>query len=424
MRHHTLIPIFLRALCATACAPCFAGDLNPPPGPVAPTHKTLTEVEPRIAVNATNTPGSSSTVFRISQPGSYYLTRNVTAASGDNGIEITASGVALDLNGFELIGVPGSLIGIRGSNTNLRNITIRNGSIRNWGDTGVSFIFVGTTALHFERLITSDNGSSGIGTSAVGCTFTECTATGNAGAGISAGTGAKVTACIASDNANGGIYASQGSTVIGCTTFSNDEVGINTGFGCTVTNCTSDNNEGDGIEASNGTTISDCSFFANAMSGINAFSSVTIRNCTSTGNDRYGIDTDTACLIENSLANSNVLGGIRCGSRCVVRNNITGGNASDAEIGAGILVTGNSTRVEGNTCYTNDFGIDIDGTGSIIIRNTCTGNTQAFGIAPDNLYGPIIDRRIPTTVPSTPAAVGFSASGTMGSTDTNANFAH
>ncbi len=37
-----------------------AGDLNPPSGPVTPTMKTLTEVEPRIAINATNTPGSGN----------------------------------------------------------------------------------------------------------------------------------------------------------------------------------------------------------------------------------------------------------------------------------------------------------------------------------------------------------------------------
>ena len=68
--------------------------------------------------------------------------------------------------------------------------------------------------------------------------------------------------------------------------------------------------------------------------------------------------------------------------------------------------------------------MDIDGTSNIIIRNTCTNNTQAFVIATDNLYGPIIDRRIPTTVATTPAVVGFAAAGTMGSSDSTANFAH
>ena len=40
-------------------------------------------------------------VVTISQPGSYYLTRNLTVSSGD-GINITTIGVTLDLNGFTI----------------------------------------------------------------------------------------------------------------------------------------------------------------------------------------------------------------------------------------------------------------------------------------------------------------------------------
>ena len=92
-----------------------AGPLSPPGGPVASTGKTLTEVEPRIAVNATNTPGTATSLFKITQPGSYYLTGNITGVSGKNGIEIAASGVSLDLTGFDLSGVPGSLDGVNWS---------------------------------------------------------------------------------------------------------------------------------------------------------------------------------------------------------------------------------------------------------------------------------------------------------------------
>ena len=78
-------------VCAFACVGvglvAIAGDLNPPAGSVAPTMKTLDEVEPRIAINAVNTPGDSNSVYRISQPGSYYLTGNVTAPAGDSAIE-------------------------------------------------------------------------------------------------------------------------------------------------------------------------------------------------------------------------------------------------------------------------------------------------------------------------------------------------
>jgi len=394
----------------------FAGSLTPPAGPVAPTPGP----EPRIAVNSTNTPGDSDSVFKISAPGSYYLTGNVTGVSGKYGIEVNASGVTLDLNGFEVLGVAGSLDGIRGSATNIRNITIRNGSIRNWGGDGVTFTFVDTTSLFFERLMSSDNGESGIGTSASGCSFTDCTATGNGFGGITAGTGARVTSCLARDNTTGGIYASQGSTVVGCTAHANGDAGITVGFGCTVVDCTADDNVGDGFHASNGSTIIGCSAMFNAGNGIYAFTGITIRECTTYSNVLNGIDASGTCIIEGCISRSNTLDGIECSSSCVVRGNACTSNGAGAEIGAGINATGSNNRIEGNNCTSNDFGIDIDTAGNVIVRNTCADNTQNFLIVADNIYGTIADR----TAPGSPIVIGDSATGTMGSTDPNANFSY
>jgi hypothetical protein len=72
---------------------CFAQGALTPPGPPAPTMLTLNQVEPRTPI--------SSLPFTISSPGSYYLTGNMAVSSGD-AIDITASGVTLDLNGFTL----------------------------------------------------------------------------------------------------------------------------------------------------------------------------------------------------------------------------------------------------------------------------------------------------------------------------------
>src|SRR4029079_13757973 len=110
-----------------------------PPGPVASTMKTLSEVEPRIAVNSINTPGDAASLFKITQPGSYYLTGNITGEVGKHGVEITASGVTLDLNGFDLVGVAsmGNFDGVSTTVNNLANIAVINGSVRNWGDEGV-----------------------------------------------------------------------------------------------------------------------------------------------------------------------------------------------------------------------------------------------------------------------------------------------
>ena len=53
-----------------------AGDLNPPAGPVTSTMKTLDQVEARIPVQSLS--GNLGFQHIISQPGSYYLTGNVT----------------------------------------------------------------------------------------------------------------------------------------------------------------------------------------------------------------------------------------------------------------------------------------------------------------------------------------------------------
>ena len=55
--------------------------------------------EPRIAINTASTPGDADSVFRITQPGSYYLTGNTSGVAAKHGIEIDASDVTLDLMG-------------------------------------------------------------------------------------------------------------------------------------------------------------------------------------------------------------------------------------------------------------------------------------------------------------------------------------
>src|SRR4029077_17462440 len=91
---------------ALVCAFFFAAMLSAfgqgsltPPGAPAPTMKTLAQIEPRIEINATNPPGDADSSFKITQPGSYYLTGNLTGVASKHGIKIAANDVTLDLMG-------------------------------------------------------------------------------------------------------------------------------------------------------------------------------------------------------------------------------------------------------------------------------------------------------------------------------------
>jgi hypothetical protein len=163
MKRHTLLSTGTPLLVAAATV--FAlGDLNPPAGSVAATGKRLTEIEPRIAINATNTPGDADSVFRIAQPGSYYLTGNITGVAGKHGIEIAASNVSIDLNGFVVDGggVIGSLDGIRTSLSALSALTITNGKVSNWGRDGINLATTSSNSSLVERVEAIGNGGNGM----------------------------------------------------------------------------------------------------------------------------------------------------------------------------------------------------------------------------------------------------------------------
>lgn len=108
------------------------GPLSPPVGSVGSTGKTLTEIEPRIALSAANTPGDSEGHYCIQQPGSYYLTENLSIASKAV-IKVLADNVTIDLNGFQIANSattrPAILSTVATNDTS--SLVIRNGIIGN-----------------------------------------------------------------------------------------------------------------------------------------------------------------------------------------------------------------------------------------------------------------------------------------------------
>lgn len=314
---------------ATTTGLLIAGPLNPPAGPIAPSYRTLTEVEPRIAISATNTPGDANSLFRISQAGSYYLTGNLTGTAGKHGIEIASNDVTIDLNGFTLAGVPGSLSGITADNTVRHRVRVHNGGIAAWGSYGISLTIGSSSGMHIDRV----------------------RAAGNAADGIIVARDSHISACIAAQNGGSGIVAYYGTAIADYVATGNRGTGIDTQGACVISKSTARDNGQDGIAA-----------FEDSV-------------------------------IEGCIAVANLNDGIWVGYDCVVRSNLCNDNGPGATVGAGIAVgqflRGN--RIEDNQVIGNDFGLKIDGDNNIIIRNTARANTSGnFSVVAGNEMAPVV----------------------------------
>jgi parallel beta-helix repeat protein len=348
-----------------------AGPLNPPAGPVASTGKTLSDIEPRVLLNTTNTPGSATNTLNITQPGSYYLGADLIVPFAASGISINASEVTIDLNGFAIRGQPGSLDGIRAAGTTRRNLAIINGSIASMGEDGIDFAQSGSTAnTRVDGLHVSQCGGNGLRLleSAIvrGCTLIE-----NGSNGVSLGDGV-VESTVARANGNNGISASAHAVIRGCIATANTGIGI---------------------RASNRSTVVDSTASLNTGGGIFVSESCLVERCTASGNP-------------NSFGISATVG-------CIIRNNTCDGNTNSP----GIRVTGTDTRVEENNLTFNGTGLQTTFSGNIIIRNTASGNTTNWIIAAGNVC-------LVVEAATAGAINGNSGGVSPGSTNPNANFTY
>ena len=326
----TIVVVTLTAFATTATA----GELEPPGAP-APTSKPLAEIEPRTAI--------PQLPFTIDASGSYYLTESLTGASGQNGITIDANDVTLDLAGFSLVGVTGSLDGIAGLATR-SNVTVENGTVSGWGDDGLDLSLVPQVLV--SHLRAEGNGAAGIRVGDAASVF-DSTAHGNTAAGFVAGSGGVIRGCVAAGNDGGGVVVADGATVSGCTAHGNDGTGILVGSGSSVLDCVTRANTG--FQAS----------------GIHAEGTgAIVRDNTSSSNGAWGIRVNHATLVTGNQCNDN---------------------------SSGIQTNGNDNRIENNNLTNNWlFGINTGSTGNIIIRNTASGNGTQYNITAGNFAGTIV----------------------------------
>ena len=351
MKHALPTTLVLATLAAAGLA--VAGPLNPPAGPVAATYKTLSDVQPRTAISALP--------FTVSQSGSYYLTRNLTASGAGNGITVAANDVTIDLNGFALVGVPGDGTAISG--VGQTGVVVRNGFIRSWPGHGIDTHSAGSSTI--DRVTVTACGGVGIlvGPSSVVST---CNTTNNAGGGITAYFSSRVTDCIATSNGSSpstaGIRAEQRSTVTGCSAVYNTGAGISVGEFAAISGCNSHKNSTSGFVCADSSTVESSWSTENTLDGINATAHVTIRanTCNDNGDD-----------------------GIQVGSNGTVAENSCHYNGTTAA-GAGVYAVGFEARILDNDLCNNRYGVYINGvTLNLVARNCARGHGGGnYTIAP------------------------------------------
>lgn len=388
-----------------------AGPLNPPAGPVTSTGKTLSEVEPRIAINQTNTPSTSDATYRITQPGSYYLTANLAGEIDKYGILIESSDVSIDLCGFAVVGVGGIFTGIAANTSQYRNIIVRNGIIRNWGGSGLQLIS-GQNAL-IEHLIATENGSRGISVGTCGI-VRNCVVHANGHIGIECSHSCIVDACTVRDNGNIGLQVGNDCVITNCTAVNNSS-GFALGERSVTRDCTAQQHTFNGFLTSGNSRFENCSAEGSGFSGFSVSSGCSLIGCSARNNTTEGFRTTDNCMIQGCQAVSNGLDGIRSTNRSIIRGNLCSlnGTGSSGTAGAGIHTTGVDNRIEDNNCTGNGRGIDCDSPGSFIVRNTCSGNTTNWDLAADNRHGGISN----VTALSNPAVVGMGGAPTAITTE-------
>ncbi len=142
----------------------------------------------------------------ITIPGSYFLASNLTCT--ESGITISASNVSLDLNGFTISG--DGYVGDRGIyiNSNVSNVEIKNGTVRNFGD-GIFTSYSNTSDIRIVGVRVIENTHIGISVTVPGCLVQDSIVENNRGIyAIFAGNYATIKNNIVHNNQGWGIFVS------------------------------------------------------------------------------------------------------------------------------------------------------------------------------------------------------------------------
>jgi len=169
----------------------------------------------------------SSLPYTITQPGFYYLTKDL--ATTGNGIVVRTDNVTLDLMGFSLVysGTTADIDGIYLAEwPGRKNVEIRNGTVRGFSGRGIAEEGLGSNN-RFLNLRVEYNTSFGISMGGIQNLFKNCHVSNNGG-GISSGGSAMVVGNMVCNNGSVGWSDIQvlGGCIIGNVVNNNQTVGI------------------------------------------------------------------------------------------------------------------------------------------------------------------------------------------------------
>jgi parallel beta-helix repeat protein len=340
-----------------------AGPLNPPAGPVASSMKTMTEVEPRIAINLANTPGNATALYRITAPGSYYLTGNLQGILGQDVIRIDAANVTLDLNGFTISGGANGVY-----STTYPQVTVCNGNFTSCGLNGVNITFANYASVR------------NVNVSNVG------------GDGIYAGYAGTVDNCHVNTSGGVGIRVADYSVVSNSLARACGSNGFVVGQHAKAADCIATGNSGEGFVSSpTGGFFTGCFADSNIMNGFHTTGYATLEHCHSENNTLVGFMIGDHTELKSCSAEQNTQQGARAGSYCRIIGNSFNGNSRLGGAYSGLWIEGSGCRIEENDSTQNGWGLYVTGTSNIIVKNNCRGNSAGnYSITGSNEAAPIV----------------------------------
>lgn len=384
---------------ALAASTALAGNLTPPFGGVAPTMKTLDQVEPRIPINQTTTPGDATAMFVINVSGSYYLDDDIISPGGDSktGIRITTRAVTIDLRGHTVLGSLTVGAGIHGT-APAELVTIKNGRVRFWSDDGILLEGPGCRVINVASFdnslsgikigdggqiidcLSNDNGKIGVGPGIVtgaGCLVVNSVSSFNQNDdGFSIGPGSLIQNCVAYTCIGGnGFELGDSVQAMNCVATGNAFAGFEIGSGCRLEACASRQNGTRGFSSTLGVdgVLFGCTAANNTLQGVIVDAGWTFTQCTIVGNGWQGINAGDRTLVDGCViaGNSDLTAnrdGVNAGAGSVVRGCQITDNGGD-----GVDVFGNSS-VEDCVIEGNGFrGVNVQGT-STVLRNRIVSN--------------------------------------------------